>query len=792
MPGLRASSIFLVALSLSIGWGIRGNFGHEYGAMIAGTLAAIAVCLLSGREDWRRRVHYFAMFGALGWAFGGSMSYGQVIAYTHSGHGATRLYGFGALFVIGFLWAALGGAGTAFPAVADEDRLTKLFRPICWVFVGWLVMGIVAVPFLEHFEGATVYRHEDSFYWLDADWRQAFVALAALFAYDLWDRRREPGHGLNLLAPFVAAAVVIAILFAPGLGWWLSALLFVVAVALLVVWNSRTASETHVLGLAVFGLAAAFVWGAAGPIWLVLLAVLLAVGLFLVWEWNFNTPHLGLGLAIAGVVLALVFWWLDAAWLRVVAAALALLTLYTWDREGDKSHRLVLYGGTGAWAGYTFQALLRSAGWDTGFAEIFVQYQGDTGAFPREQLVMNWPEFFQFIPEHLGWIFGLLAGVCLYFALHGKFRSGASLLVHMAAGWLIAFLVLPTLGSLLVPEYGGLRMTPPRSDDWAGILGVFLGTMVYMVRNGLLPVVWASLVSGIVGGVGFSGAQMMKLVMVYPGNPKVFTDPQVIQAWAHWRSANWHSWLEQTYGFINGLGIALALGLLATRAARLQDGPQEGRSQSRRWPAIFAVAFVVFLVTFLNLQKNVTTWVERGVPAVMKAPLFQSIEWSAFTWFTLVYGLMAVLGIALMVRHTRRPIAIAPSSWLGAGQLLYLVFLWMMVVGNFERALMGFAEGRLITEWVILIHAIIVTGVVLVCPKDSETVPERPATRFAPLVVGTLCIGVVVTAAAIAVEFGVARALYGDTFAGHAGDETRFGPDAAWRTEPVLKGTEHR
>ncbi len=26
--------VLVVALSLSIGWGIRGNFGHEYGAMV--------------------------------------------------------------------------------------------------------------------------------------------------------------------------------------------------------------------------------------------------------------------------------------------------------------------------------------------------------------------------------------------------------------------------------------------------------------------------------------------------------------------------------------------------------------------------------------------------------------------------------------------------------------------------------------------------------------------------------------------------------------------------------------
>ncbi len=97
-----AAFFLLTGLSLSIGWGIRGNFGHEYGAMIPGALAAMAAVLLSGREDWWRRIAYFAFFGALGWSFGGSMSYMQVIAYTHSGHSGSVFYRFACLFVIGF------------------------------------------------------------------------------------------------------------------------------------------------------------------------------------------------------------------------------------------------------------------------------------------------------------------------------------------------------------------------------------------------------------------------------------------------------------------------------------------------------------------------------------------------------------------------------------------------------------------------------------------------------------------------------------------------------------------
>jgi hypothetical protein len=74
-PSFRISSMLLIMLSLSIGWGIRGNYGHEYGAMIAGALAGLAAALMSGREDWRQRAPYFAFFGALGWAFGGSIAY---------------------------------------------------------------------------------------------------------------------------------------------------------------------------------------------------------------------------------------------------------------------------------------------------------------------------------------------------------------------------------------------------------------------------------------------------------------------------------------------------------------------------------------------------------------------------------------------------------------------------------------------------------------------------------------------------------------------------------------------
>src|SRR2546422_8254430 len=148
LPRLSLPAILWVALSLSIGWGIRGNFGHEYGAMIPGVLATLAAVLLSGRSDWHGRAVFFAFFGALGWSFGGSISYMQVIGYTHSGNSTSVLYGFACLFVIGFLWAAMGGAGAALPAFLSRERLTEFFAPLTAVFVGRALHDIVVAAWV--------------------------------------------------------------------------------------------------------------------------------------------------------------------------------------------------------------------------------------------------------------------------------------------------------------------------------------------------------------------------------------------------------------------------------------------------------------------------------------------------------------------------------------------------------------------------------------------------------------------------------------------------------------------
>lgn len=510
----------LVALSLSIGWGIRGNFGHEFGAMIPGALAALAAVLVAGREDWWKRSHFFAFFGALGWSFGGSISYMQVIGYTHSGDSLSVWYGFACLFVIGFLWGAMGGAGTALPARLTREQLTEFFAPLTAVFLAWWAQDI----FEQWFDRMNSdYRHTSPLYWYDTDW------LAAL----------------------------------------------------------------------------------TGPVAILLLG-----------------------------------------------------------------------------------------------------------------------------------------------AIRRRWDAASSLILYMAIGWWIGF--------LLLVNVLGLRMTPPRGDSWAGCLGMTAGLMVFLWRQGWHEVLWATLIAGLVGGFGFASAALIKLLGMTSG----------------WQT-NWHSVLEQTYGLVNGLGIAAAVAFLIRRAPVLDDA-----ARRRPWTDIYAVVFVLIGITYLNLRKNPSDWVKA------KAFPVEMYGLATGTWFALAYLALATVLVALLVRHRREPLALLPVSALGRAQLLYLVFLWWVVVGNFERVVVAFAPQRLVTEGVIYLNAVICTGLVL-WQGRAAVAPMRVPVNWSLILRRTFAFGSLAAVLSVTADWALIRAIYGDRFAGQAALHIRFGPNATATKEKPKAGQAH-
>jgi hypothetical protein len=220
--------------------------------------------------------------------------------------------------------------------------------------------------------------------------------------------------------------------------------------------------------------------------------------------------------------------------------------------------------------------------------------------------------------------------------------------------------------------------------------------------------------------------------------------------------------------------------ILARRAPRITDDPP-----TRRWTEIYAVAFVLTGITFLNLRKNPGDWIKaRAVPEMLYGL-------SADAWFNLAYLALAGAIVWLVISHLRRPLAFVPVSWLGKGQLLYLVFLWWMVVGNFERAVVSFAPQRLVTEGVIYLNAVICTLIVLLDAGHKNAPSPQSATTLGPLIKRTVAIGLAGMILSVFADWATVRALYGDRFAGYAGKHIRFGPDATAVNRPPTPGEPH-
>ena len=659
-PLLRPLSILLIALSLSIGWGIRGDFGHESGAWIPGALAALAVCALSGREDWRRRAAYCAMFGGLGWGFGGSIAYMYTLSFASSGQWESVWYGYFAASLGGGLWAGLGGAGTALPLCIDNDRLSRLFVPFGFVFVALVLNQVTLGPVahwlsMAHSTGmdGTWARQKSPLYWFDADWWPAVWAVAGVCAYDLWERRFE---------------------------------------------------------------------GAT---------------------------------------------------------------------------RLALFGALGGLSGFLLQGALNLAGLTPRLVAILVVPQGDLSAidpdtgkpFDPSNLMTNWPQFFGDFPGHVGWLVGLVLGVGVYFYRYGKWRNDAGLFLWMAMGWLLSFLIMPVLGSIPFQQYGGFRLTPPRSDDWAGVVGVFLGASAYALRNSMAPVALAGALNFVLGGLGFASIHFLRAMVLIPGHADLHratggTPP----AWRHFQSANWHSILEQSQGFVLGVATALTMAALWSKLT-----PESDDRKLRRWNDVFSIGFVVFFMTYMNVFKNVAEWTRsdhRLVPDLMKAPLIESIELSALTWFNLAWLAISASFVWLMIVHQRRGLAVVPPSWLGRGQIIYFLVLWIMVIADFERSLNGFGEARLVTEWVIIMNASLATFLVMVIPGPALNVEVREPAHFGKLVARVWMIGLPCAAIILSLYALTVFRVYGKAEITSA--QFRWGSQAVWRVKPILKNRAHR
>ncbi|MDP6040735.1 MAG: hypothetical protein QGG64_19460, partial [Candidatus Latescibacteria bacterium] len=198
------------------------------------------------------------------------------------------------------------------------------------------------------------------------------------------------------------------------------------------------------------------------------------------------------------------------------------------------------------------------------------------------------------------------------------------------------------------------------------------------------------------------------------------------------------------------------------------------------WTSTFAIAFILIGLTYLNHRKCAITWTEH-VETLPERPLGLPIAgWLRKSrgwvgWLELFYLAIAFVLLYILHHHQEHPIDMIPDTPLGKGQWLYLIFLWWIVVFNFERAIVHFTPHRLITEGIVTLNAVI-------CSLLIVTLPSNPfVAQSGSIVTWTeqaLTIGILGSSILLLVFYGLTYLLYGKEHIPNAGLHIRFGPHA--------------
>jgi hypothetical protein len=419
-----AMGIILAGLAMSVGWGFRGDYGHEAGAMVPGALLGLAICISSGRADWWRRAVVMGMCGAVGWAFGGQMSYAKITGYTANSSLLDVFYGYACLFLIGGLWAGTGSAILGISVTQSRSYLEQFARPLVVLALVWLAL---------HLTGVTG---------------------------GLSDR------------------------------------------------------------------------------------------------WSLH----------------------DTDW---VGASSALV----------------------------------------------------------------------------------VSGVCAM--LFRRDRDACAMIAALVAGWWAGYLIL--VGLL------GLHMTPPRSDNWAGCVGLFAALLAYLLRRGDRT---AAMLAGwgfLIGGSGFVLGNFVNMLGRAQWGP--IGRYEILHGLDYWK------WMEQGFGLIMGLGIGAVF--LRRMRTTLPTPPED--SPGRR---LHIVSLLLLLVVMMwaNLSKNVVNWAKGN--HIPQGVLGISPSW----WFLSIGVLLSAVAVVAVIRQHQGRLALSPASNFGRAQMLFLIILWVPVIGAFTQALPGLSN----------------------------------------------------------------------------------------------------
>lgn len=131
----------------------------------------------------------------------------------------------------------------------------------------------------------------------------------------------------------------------------------------------------------------------------------------------------------------------------------------------------------------------------------------------------------------IGSLYGFLGGGLFGLSLESKIANWGKAIVAMVVGAIVAY--------WFIIEQLGWTMTPPRSEAWAGTLGMVIGLYWFLRANGFHRSIHVALCSAVGGGFGFAFGNFLQVLGI-----------------ASEISFNFWNVMEYSIGFFGGSGMA--------------------------------------------------------------------------------------------------------------------------------------------------------------------------------------------------------------------------------------------
>ncbi|MBI4559734.1 MAG: hypothetical protein HY706_19260 [Candidatus Hydrogenedentes bacterium] len=197
--------VLFAAMAGGMGWGIRGQYGHETGAMIAGLLVSLTLTLLLCPRARSLSVARAVALATVAIGFGGTMTYGQTIGLTQNapmiGNWEALRWGMLGLAIKGGLWIGFAGVflGMGLGGIRYHwlELLLLMFGVLAACALGLYLLNS---PFYPENKSLPAVYFSAHWYWEpNADiktlkprpefWGGLLFALATVVAYAGWWRK---------------------------------------------------------------------------------------------------------------------------------------------------------------------------------------------------------------------------------------------------------------------------------------------------------------------------------------------------------------------------------------------------------------------------------------------------------------------------------------------------------------------------------------------------------------------------------------------------------------------------